>query len=616
MFDDLLNFTVFDTHIGDSEDATNDIIYCYSADGKSDGDENRRLVDTGILTAFIDFGRVFNTNSICDYILTDKREIALLPVGSDIFFSVTLGQKSVMSQSSSLSSMSHSGHKQSSIRSSSPKPKQPPSFKSFNPFQKHDLSFGSNRTKTCFSQTRKQLLLNSLTTIKNILLLNVEAPKRDPKTNKISDAFRYGSRMYIPHILPLINWRELSLISFSGSSILLSMFSSFFYNDLQSHLMAIQNQHEFIHGLILTNHKQIVASTTDSELSNLLAFLVLKKYHPYYPYPLTDKGGILHWTIGFSRNAHAFQFSKNDETRNDSAPSFINIVTPPLFWKGENYAIAALRYNKVRLIVIIKPKITNLDQNLRELCRSAERIIMQVESTNHGSSGSSLIDSKFSKISGAVFSFNFTDKVFKMIINRIQSHKIKPILNGITLANEMYVFIKKNLNQQLDSTEKNATDSSMTFSNTIRKNDKSLRYSPAARRTTRRSYHESYDQNLKIHQCDIPLPKSKQGFVGFDTSSDSENELKSALSPTLTDLVSALPSFESDVGVEERSSYTGSDSKISVPNPSGLIPLCSGFAMFFEEEDSNFSGVFYRMKQKNISDSIRHLKNVENNINS
>lgn len=553
MHDRFSNFFVFDSQFGLDDQSPGDIIYYLSIDDKVNQDVNRRFIITGICTAILNLCMNFNTTSSCDYLITDNREMSFLPIGDGLYFFISLKIKN-----SSISSCFTSA-----MMSMAPLNKG---------FYRNDTLLSPFQSGT--TNSRKQILQNVLQTIKKVLFLNVEKPKRDDKSGKFSDSFKNSVSFYMPIILELFDWNDLSISQLWRTSVFLNKLPTYVNSDFRKELESITLKNDFIYGLILCNKNQVVAHTTEPELTNILALLVLKKYKVYYPYSVKEKENELHWTIGFNFGAeNGNSYNCNSATFkslffntywNKSAKNkkdFFNVITPPLIWNDKTLALAALKYNQVVLIIVFHPSQINVEKDLEDFKNLVSHILINCDSFNNENKTenedfSDEIDSRFKKKAGAKLFCNFKKGKIQLLMNRIQNTDFDLIKYGIVFANETNFFIRSEL-----MINKLINEKKISIIN--EDGDKN-----------------SLDRSLQYNDDEI------SDFILFKSESNDEKLKKKK------------------------------NEKLFVHTKS-LIPMNSGFYLYFEQKDEKFTNVFIRNifnKQKGISGALDHCHAIDDCI--
>ncbi|OHT02045.1 hypothetical protein TRFO_30962 [Tritrichomonas foetus] len=364
----LFNFIVFDSIVEEKEGAVNDVFYSFSTNNEFNNDENRKMIEVGILTTFIFFCNNFKPNNNCDYIFTGKREICLIHIGESVFISASL-----------ISTVA----------------------------------------------THRLVLQSVLNSIKNILFLNILPPKRNGN-GKITNEFQTGINKFLPQIISLIRWNDLIFTELWDASLPLVGLSQQSRNLFEYDLREVQNDNDFIFGLILTVRDKLIAHTTDPELSRLLITLIFSKFSFFFPRKLKKKENVLRWIIGYNKE------------QNGS----INVFTPPIIWNGKKYAIAALQYNKVRLIMILDPNKTDLYSQLNTITKKLSLIMFRCDSLDDPTMK---IKNIFGKQIGAKLIHMPASKELKLLTNKLQQYDYKTIENGMLIAYKTSLNLKGNI---------------------------------------------------------------------------------------------------------------------------------------------------------------------------
>lgn len=442
-----MSFFLYDCHFNISDQSPGDIIYCLSNNEQLNQDINQRYIVTGIITAINEFCKVFDDQSFCDYLITSDCENAILPIGEDLFFllSLKLPNKSVVSSNMVPSVISSSSMNSINIGINKLDPNAFPFYIST-------------------PNTRKLILKNFLNMVKEILFLNIQPPKRDLKTGKFPDIFKREVNNYLPKILELMEWDNISYTHIWDSNVFITKLPGTSNLDFKDQLTTLQAQNTFVNGLILTNKNKVVAHTTEPELANILNFLIKKKYKVYFPIKLKKKNNTTHWIIGIINHENGCIKSK---VKNGD---FMSVVTPPVFWKNQNLALATLKYNMVKLIILIDLSQADLEIDLNNLKKQAEPILRQCDSFNSpNNSGVEKLkddlDSRFKKHPGAKLSCNFVKNSIQILANRVQSSENDIIDFGIFVLNEVNLFIKKELMKSANIKSQFANNGSPNNSN-------------------------------------------------------------------------------------------------------------------------------------------------------
>lgn len=423
MIDRFVNFFLFDSHFNELDQSPGDIIYYRSNDDLLKQDSNLRFIATGVITTINSFCKLFG-EEYCDYMITNDCENAFLPIGEDLYFYVSLKLQTKQPTQSYLA---------------------PPMITNLNLVLPPSHIFASN--------TRKIILKNVLTMIKNILFLNIQQPKRSPN-GKFPDIFKDEVNVYLPKILDLINWNNLSYTHIWKSSVFIAKLPKMTNIEYLNELKSLQNQNEFIYGLILTNKNKVIAYTTEQELANILNFLVKKKYKVYYPYKLKKKVNSIHYVIGIINHENGCIKNKLD------TDDFMSVVTPPLLWKDQTFALVALKYNNVKLIAVIDLKNVDLENDLTQFQSLAEPLLRKCDLFNDENNTDfenlkEELNSRFKKNSGAKLSCNFRLNTIQILANKIAPNEMDLIINGILFSNEANLFIKKELMKKRENKEEN-----------------------------------------------------------------------------------------------------------------------------------------------------------------
>lgn len=563
MNDLFANFFVFDSNFGLTDQSPGDIIYFLSKDDQLNQDANRRFIVTGICTAIINLCKVFNEVSYCDYLITDNREISFLPIGDGLYFLLSLKLRSDLPFASCYASTIMT---------------IPPSVKTL---FKYDLNTFHKRAPN----SRKQILQNVLLMIKKILFINVERPKRDLESGKFPESFKSAVNYHLPLILSCFDWNDLSFTQLWGTSVFISKLPININRDFRSKLNEFQNQNEYISGLILTNKNKIIAHTTDPEIANILNFLVSNKYHLYYPYNnLKDKENVLHWTIGFTKNedkSGGFFSVSSKKNKNE----FVNLYMPPLILNDKMVALAALRYNLVVLIIIINPKLIDVNTDLTNFKQMVEPVLIKCDSFNDESNVELTdfqdeVDSRFEKKSGAKLFCNFKRKKVQFLVNRIQSNDYDLIKNGIIFANEVNSFIQNELMKKPPSIQ---------FLNSIENEFKEK--------------NSSFELN------------NNGGFISVNSEFKSTFICENSINSTQVSVSENLSSFDARLlSVVKGESVENEDAEESAVHTKCLLPLSNGFYMFFEQMNEKLTNVFLKYKPKGITQSLEQFHAIDDRI--
>lgn len=580
MNDRFVNFFVFDSRFGELDQSPGDIIYFLSSDEKINQDENKRYIITGICTTIINLCGNFNTSTCCDYLVTDSSEMSILPIAEDLYFYISLKLKSGPATSSCFTS---------AMMSMAPINKG---------FSKSDSCLSPFHI--CETHSRKQLLQNVLMMIKKILFLNVEPPKRDEKTGKFSESFKSSVNFYMPIILNIFDWNELSITQLWSTSVFISKLPTNVNHEFRKELKELHSKNDFIYGLILTNKSQVIAHTTDPELTNILTLLVSKRYRLYYPYSVKEKENHIHWTIGFNfdtENGNSYgtnlasvksilfssYWSKN-KTKND----FVNLITPPLFWNEKTLALAALKYNSVILIIVFDPLQADADRDLNSFKDLVSPVLINCDSFNNDNKTENdvfieEIDSRFKRKAGAKLFCNFKKNKIQLLKNRIQNADFDLLKYATVFANETNFFILNELmNQKSDS-------------------------------------------SLFLNNCENFFSESTESEGGFLLKKLS-NLSTSSMPPNLNNdnpLNYARRNYEcansycnkADViKVENKSELNSKDKEKLIVHTKSVIPLNSGFFLFVEQKNGKFTNIFIKNKLKGISGTVEYCEAIDDCI--
>ena len=356
------SFFVFDSDVPPIEGATVDILYYYP-ECKTKEEINRRDVEAGISSTFIYFCKQFRPDSPCDYVFTGKREIALLELEDGIFFSVSI----------------HSN-----------------------------------------TSTRRLLLKEILSTIKEILFMSIGPMQKDQKTKKVSQKWRDLLALTMSSIISVINWKdpvfELLWNAYSPST----SQTQEEINDLNAALDKLLKDYPMISTLILTWRDKVISfKGCEPELCRLITLLVYHKYKVFFPRKMKKREDLLYWTVGFAKNElNAIEF-----------------YTPPTYWKGILHPLCVLQFNKFRIILLLDPKQIYDINILQPFTKGIYPIVKGLDDVEKQNIGQKK-DNTFGKKVGVKLHHLYDNKSMIVTSNKVQVYDFEVVERGVLLAHE------------------------------------------------------------------------------------------------------------------------------------------------------------------------------------
>lgn len=239
----LANFIVFDANVSPEEGAVVDIIYTYPA-VETREDKNLRDVEAGLGVTFVYFCEQFRPTAPCDYVFTGKREISLIPIGNNVYFSA-------------------------SVRSE--------------------------------RSTRRLLLHSVLKMCRSMLYLNVRENWTRCEDGSLPQSFRSAVQRLMPSILKVIRWDDLMFDKLWDSYMPAAMHSPQLAQCTEK-LRTVKEKWSMVDAMILTNRSKVISFDCDPNLARLLVVLVTNKFPEYFPRKMKKKENRMRWAIGFYKD--------------------------------------------------------------------------------------------------------------------------------------------------------------------------------------------------------------------------------------------------------------------------------------------------------------------------
>ena len=238
----LANFIVFDANVSPEEGAVVDILYTYPK-VETREERNMRDVEAGLCVTFVYFCDQFRPFAPCDYVFTGKREISLLPIGNNIYFSA-----SVLSERS----------------------------------------------------TRRLLLRSVLEMCRSILYLSVRDWKRR-SDGSLPPAFRSAVQRLMPSILKVIRWDDL-MFDKLWDAYMPAIVPQKILNRRVQRLREVKQKWSMVEAMILTNRSKVITYDCDPNLARLLVLLVTNKFPEFFPRKMRKRENRMRWSIGFYKD--------------------------------------------------------------------------------------------------------------------------------------------------------------------------------------------------------------------------------------------------------------------------------------------------------------------------
>ena len=222
------------------------------------------------------------------------------------------------------------------------------------------------------SQNINPELLKSLLQIcRDIYKLFFPLPERD-ENDKVKKASARMLKSAFEMISSAVSWTDINFLNIFQSTFELTLPTTF----MEKLLHAVRNviaAGDFFSHINIMYGRYTVFSTLPMDVSTTLAICMKNKLQYLFPNTVESIQDQLFWMIGLSISHHGF----------------VTVYSPPIIIEGKNYPLVCLKKNKLKIILLLNPKIQptpDILQNIPHIIKPITQLFSQFKTeTKKGS---------------------------------------------------------------------------------------------------------------------------------------------------------------------------------------------------------------------------------------